>query len=252
VAIMKLGSLIPTVIVLNVVLLGHYVGATNCKGCTPLDTYTFEKVVPKFKATLVKFDVAYPYGEKHDEFGKVADATRGVQDMLMAEVNVKDYGDKDNQDLAEKYDAKSKDFPVLKLFKKGTADPATYTGEWKMDDIVTWVKSNTGIYVGLPGCIEDFDMLANDFMKTKDKKKREEFLKKAKAMVEKGLDNAKDTEFAQIYVKLMEKVGEKGDEFVKSEIARVENIRKTKVSVEKKEGLQKRLNILQAFKHDEL
>lgn len=214
------------------------------------------QVVSKFKATLVKFDVAYPYGEKHDEFGKVADATRGVGDFLVAEINVKDYGDKDNSDLAEKYEVKSKDFPVLKLFKKGEdgkLGQETYKGDFKLDAILTWVKSLTGVYIGLPGCIQEFDEIAATFMKSKgDAKKRAELLVKAKAMADKGLETPGDTEFAQIYVKLLEKVVEKGDEFVKSEIARVENIRKTKVSVEKKEGLQKRLNILQAFVHDEL
>jgi endoplasmic reticulum protein 29 len=200
----------------------------------------------------VKFDVAYPYGEKHDEFSKAAESTRGVQDLLVAEVNVKDYGDKDNQDLAEKYEVKAKDFPVLKLFRKGIDQPETFTGEFKVDDIISFVKTHTGVYIGLPGCIEDFDKIAAEFIKIKDTKKREELLTKAKDMVEKGLETPKSTEYAQIYVKLMEKIIEKGDEFVKNEIQRVENIRKTKVSVDKKEGLQKRLNILQAFVHDEL
>jgi len=210
------------------------------------------QVVSKFKATLVKFDVAYPYGEKHDEFSKVAESTRGVLDLLVAEVNVKDYGDKDNQDLAEKYEVKSKDFPVLKLFRQGVDEPETFKGEFKVDDIIAFVKTHTGVYIGLPGCIQEFDKIAEEFIKIRDPKKREELLKSAKDMAGKGLETPKNTEYAQIYVKLMEKIIEKGDEFVKNEIQRVENIRKTKISVDKKEGLQKRLNILQAFVHDEL
>jgi endoplasmic reticulum protein 29 len=45
--------------------------ATNCKGCTPLDSVSFDKLVNAFRVALVKFDVAYPYGDKHDEFAKV-------------------------------------------------------------------------------------------------------------------------------------------------------------------------------------
>lgn len=210
------------------------------------------QVVSKFKAALIKFDVAYPYGEKHDEFGKTAEATRGVLDLIVAEVNVKDYGDKDNQDLAEKYEVKTKDFPVLKLFRNGIDEPETYKGDFKVDDIIAFVKLHTGVYIGLPGCIEEFDKLAAEFIKVKDPEKRAELFKKAKEMVDKGLDSPRSTEYAQIYLKLMEKIGEKGDEFVKNEIQRVENLRKTKVSVDRKEGLQKRLNILQAFVHDEL
>lgn len=200
----------------------------------------------------MKFDVAYPYGDKHDEFGKVAETVRGVDDLLIAEVNVKDYGDKDNSDLAEKYEVKAKEFPVLKLFRRSLKDPIPYLGEFKQDDIIAFVKTHTGVYIGLPGCIEDFDRVAEQFIRNKDKAERAQLMKKAKDMLAKGLDTPQATDMANIYIKLMEKITEKGDEFVKNEIQRVENIRKTKIPVEKKESLQKRLNILQSFRHDEL
>jgi len=200
----------------------------------------------------VKFDVAYPYGEKHDEFSKVAELTRGVQDLLVAEVNVKDYGEKDNADLAEKYDVKLRDFPVLKLFRKGIKEVLTFRGEFKADEITSFIRASTGVYVGLPGCIEQFDALAAEFIKTKDVERREELLTQGRDILAKGLDTPRNTEYAQIYLKLMEKVMEKGDEFVLKEIQRVESLRKTKVTVDKKESLQKRLNILQSFVHDEL
>lgn len=196
--------------------------------------------------------MAYPYGEKHDEFGKVADAVRGVSDLLMAEVNVKDYGDKDNADLAEMYEVKTKEFPVLKLFKKDVKEPVPYIGEFKQDDIIAFIKTQTGVYIGLPGCIEEFDRIAETFIKNKDKEQRAKLMKQAKEMLARGMDSKRSEEMANIYIKLMEKILDKGDEFVKNEIARVESIRKTKIPVEKKENLQKRLNILQSFRHDEL
>lgn len=196
--------------------------------------------------------MAYPYGDKHDEFGKVAETVRGVNDLLVAEVNVKDYGDKENSDLAEKYEVKTKDFPVLKLFKKDIKEPVPYLGEFKQDDIVAFVKAQTGVYIGLPGCIQEFDMLAQNFIKNRNKEEREKMMKQAKEMIARGMDSKQSEEMANIYIKLMEKILDKGDEFVKNEIQRVENIRKTKIPVEKKENLQKRLNILQSFSHDEL
>lgn len=45
----------------------------DCKGCVSLDEFSFDKVVPGFKAVLVKFDVPYPYGEKHDVYSKLAE-----------------------------------------------------------------------------------------------------------------------------------------------------------------------------------
>lgn len=52
----------------------------------------------------MKIDVSYPYGEKHDEFVKLGLVYESVEDLLVAEVPVKDYGEKDNEDLAIRFD----------------------------------------------------------------------------------------------------------------------------------------------------
>ena len=46
------------------------------------------QIIPKFKAVVVKFDEAYPYGEKHDAFKKVAEDVIGQDNLLIAEVNI--------------------------------------------------------------------------------------------------------------------------------------------------------------------
>lgn len=61
------------------------------------------QVLSKFKVSIVKFDVSYPYGEKHDAFVKLGSAYQYVDDLLVAEVPVRDYGDKDNEDLAIRF-----------------------------------------------------------------------------------------------------------------------------------------------------
>ena len=55
---------------------------------------------------MVKFDVAYPYGEKHDEFAKLAVDGAEVDDLMIAEVGIKDYGEKDNEELGNRFGAK--------------------------------------------------------------------------------------------------------------------------------------------------
>ena len=90
--------------------------AINCKGCTPLDTLSFDKLLSKFKVSVVKFDVAYPYGDKHEEFSKFSKSAAEVEDLFVGEVGIKDYGDKDNADLAERFNIIKEDYPVVILF----------------------------------------------------------------------------------------------------------------------------------------
>lgn len=58
---------------------------------------------------------------------------------------------------------------------------------------------------------------------------------------------------AQVYVKTMERILEKGDVFIQTEQTRVENILKGKLSIDKKQSMEKKRNILQSFSYkDEL
>lgn len=70
--------------------------------------------------------MAYPYGEKHEQFGKFAEALSSNQDILVAHVGVKDYGDKENVALAERYKITKEDYPVMLLFQEGQPEPIRY------------------------------------------------------------------------------------------------------------------------------
>lgn len=88
-----------------------------CKGCLELDELTFDKVISKFSAVLVKFDVAYPYGKKHDEYAKFAKdvSESNVGDIAVSVVGIKNYGDPTNNNLAERFNIGDQ-LPVIKLF----------------------------------------------------------------------------------------------------------------------------------------
>ncbi|KOB59631.1 Windbeutel [Operophtera brumata] len=208
-----------------------YQSTTTPSGSVNLDELSFYKVTNKFEASLVKFDVAYPYGDRHDAFVAVAKDANDVDDLLVAEVGVKDYGEKENEGLAMKYGATKDNFPIVKLFVKGKSDPLTFDDAkgFTSDELRRFVRKNTGIYLSLPGCVRELDILAIKFMKSKEDERKEVL----KEVVEKKVAD--------------KKVIEKGDEFITTEDKRVKKLLNGKVSNEKKKELEIRLNILQTF-----
>jgi endoplasmic reticulum protein 29 len=148
--------------------------ATTSSGSVELDELSFDKITSKFEASLVKFDVAFPYGDKHDTFVALAKDAKDVEDLLVAEVGVKDYGEKDNEELAKKYGATKDNFPVVKLFIKGKKEPIPFDDSkgFTSDELRRFVRENTGIYLSLPGCIKELDKLAVKFMKTKPENRK--------------------------------------------------------------------------------
>ncbi|XP_034952692.1 protein windbeutel [Chelonus insularis] len=236
------------IIFITIIVAIKLVNSEDCKGCVALDTLSFDKVINKFKASLVKFDVAFPYGDKHDEYGKVALSTKDTEDLLVAVVGVKDFGNKDNSDLAQRFKVEKADFPAVLLFTQGQTEPyKLLTGasdDFTADNIKRLVRAKTGIYIGLPGCVEQLDKLVDEF-KTSEGKDRQEILNKAKALAETLSDQHQTA--AKIYIKLMEKVIDKGDNFVQTEQNRIDGILKGKLSDEKKRTIEERKNILQSF-----
>jgi Endoplasmic reticulum protein ERp29, C-terminal domain./ERp29, N-terminal domain. len=196
--------------------------------------------------------VAYPYGTKHDEFAKVAEAAHTVPDLLVGEVGVKDYGEKENADLAERYKVNKDDFPVVKLFVAGVSEPYTFSdSEFTADNIKKFIRTKSNVHIGLPGCLEAFDKIAAKFSQANDPDVKKALLREAEDLWDNTTGRA-DQKTAEVYVKTMRKVLDKGDDFVSNELKRVQSLAKGKISKEKKEEMQQRINILHSFQHDEL
>ncbi|VEN62140.1 unnamed protein product [Callosobruchus maculatus] len=218
-----------------------------CKGCVNIDEFNFDKIVPKFEAVLVKLDAAYPYGDKHQVFTNLAEEIVDVKPLLLAQVGVKDYGDKENVDFAAKYGIKDKnDLPALRLFVQGEDEPFVFEKHmpWNEENLKKFIRDHTNIYLGLPGCLEAFDKLAEKFMESKDKKT----IYKEAEMEANKLKNEREKTTAKTYLKFMEKVQNTSSTFVTLEIKRLEKIiNEGKVSQKKKDEISRKLNILKSF-----
>jgi len=125
--------------------------------------------------------------------------------------------------------------------KGASSDPIVYKGEKKADALLRFVQAEAGVWVGLPGQLKDFDVLAKAY--AKDPKGS---LKKAEKAADKVAD--KDADSAKYYVKVMSKSSAASD-FVSKETDRLQKmIDDGSVKAVKKEQFGRRLNILSSFK----
>lgn len=155
-----------------------------------------------------------------------------------------------------RYGLAKKDFPVVKLFVNGQQEPYTFDDkEFNEETLQKFVVKHTKtvVYIGLPGTLEQFDKLAVEFVLEKSTKKRQSLLLEAEKLWDE-IEGKQKQRSAEMYVKLMRKVLEKSDEFLDTEITRINNVLKGSMTQEKKADLNVRLNILESFKvkHDEL
>merc|ERR1719422_1246145 len=185
------------VICLNLVLASMVLPgrAQVLEGLVQLDKTSFDKIVSKFEYSLIKFDIGYPTGDKHKNFGKVATQITEVDNLFMGEVRIKDYGDKNNEDMAERFnvDKDKKALPETILFnmKEGVlTEVARYGGDYTVDNIRLFISSKSGVYLKLEGCIKELDTLAEKFARASSKEDREKIVFAAESWaMEKVMDN---------------------------------------------------------------
>merc|ERR1712045_876638 len=127
------------------------------EGLLALDKLSFDKIVERFEYSLIKFDVGFPTGEKHNNFGQLAKEIARYDNLFMGEVRIKDYGDKANQELAERFNVNQEkhNLPDKILFAA-----ESWAGE-KGDGAEVYVKIMKGaLDTGKQGLIKEKERLA--------------------------------------------------------------------------------------------
>uniref|UniRef100_U5EN53 Putative endoplasmic reticulum resident protein 29 n=1 Tax=Corethrella appendiculata TaxID=1370023 RepID=U5EN53_9DIPT len=221
----------------------------SAKGCVELDNLTFDKLIRRFEWSLVKFDVAFPYGDKHEAFTSLAKEIGTSQDeILFGLVGVKDYGEKDNSDLAERFKVPN-EYPEIKLFNKNL-EYIDYPSklEVTLDNLRQFVRDKTNLHIVLPECYQEYDKLAAKLRKNiADNQLADELFEN---ISEKDSNKSKSLKIYQLFAnKLSTLAANKIDEYLENEEKRLKNLIETgKLSENKKSELKAKVNILQSFK----
>ena len=58
-----------------------------------------------------------------------------------------DWGEKENQDLMDRFGVKKEEYPVFKLFIKGK-DPVNFNGDLTENKLLKFTQENTGFWFG--------------------------------------------------------------------------------------------------------
>lgn len=212
----------------------------TAQGALKLDNYTLDKVLAlPSNSVLVKFDKSYAYGEKEDEFKTLCKLAYSVSNFFIGEVPVQEYGDKENDDLRERFKIKTDDFPVYYLFNENNKEGKKYDGAVKAANIGSWLRQNKIRFPSI-GTISELDEIAKKFMKGK----ADADIESAKKLAD---EDYKTDKKAAMYVKIMQKIKEKGDEYVESETKRVSKILEGKVTPEKAKEMDDKIKILGVF-----
>jgi len=184
-----------------------------------------------------------------------AEIAKGASDLVVGHVGIGTYGEKINQDLAERYGFKKagaeleyKDlddnFPKFIFFPKGTAwngQFQKYEGAANAQDMMRFLKTN-GVKVGLQGTIAALDSLAAKFLKADETTRKQLTDQATQIAVEAAEKDSKD-----YYLKVMQRIADKGEGFVKTEIKRLENLQTSALAKDKQDQFKRRANILTSF-----
>lgn len=227
------------------------VGGVHVVGSVDVDEMTFDPVVAAWHAqgdeytVLVKFDKQYAYGESEEEFKAFAQMARHADTLLIVVVGISEIDTGQNLVLRDRFEIDEYKYPHYKVFRSDGTIYSHKSRSRRAEDLVRLVRAQGGVYIGLEGCLEDWDERAAVFMASQD---RDPLLLDAADAIGEMEEGSVDRSTAEIYRVIMAKVVERGDDFVKTEYKRVKKLLREDMSDAKRAKLELRRNVLSSFR----
>ncbi|KAG6430399.1 hypothetical protein SASPL_108464 [Salvia splendens] len=228
-------------------------GGTNVKiASTPSNVVVLtpanfnEVVVDEKKDVLVEFYAPWCGHCKSlaPIYEKVATAFNLEEDVVIANLDADAH-----KDLAEKYGISG--FPTLKFFPKNNKAGEDYDGGRDLEDFVTFINEKCGTsrdakgkLNSKAGIIEELGSLVNEFLSAKDEEKKIVFKRLEE---EAGKLKGSTARYGKIYVKAAKSCMDKGSDYAKNEILRLERIVSKSISATKADEFTLKKNILSMF-----
>lgn len=177
-------------------------------------------------------------------YEKVATAFKLEEDVVIANVDA----DK-HRDLGEKYGVSG--FPTLKFFPKSNKAGEDYDGGRDLDDFVAFINEKSGTsrdgkgqLTSKAGIVASLDELVKEFVNAGNDEKKA-ILAKIEEEVEK-LEGAA-ARYGKIYLKAAKNSWEKGADYAKKEVQRLERMLEKSISLTKADEFTLKKNILSTF-----
>lgn len=229
----------------------------EAKGVLLLDSVTFNKLVPSptfyhmilvankhsigdygtdsIRSDFIAFaQFAQSHGENADEvlFSQVI--VNGAENAKIA----RDLGLDDNFK-----------HPALFIIPKDSTNHIQYPDNkpYHPHDLARFLAQYSTFYYHIPGTSKAFDRLSKDFIQTTDNTERANIVIKTKEALEKVLKEEEKDDL-KYYVKVMEKVIEKGEDYLDQELDRLNNILKgSKLAKGSRNNIKSHVSVLQQF-----
>ena len=233
-------------------------------GVLMIDAITYNKLIPNKNADIVLMVASKGnIGRRatdymRSEFLEMAKkASKKNDGVLFAQILVNGSENKKQAERLGVVDLRASDEtkPEFFLIRKGESKAIPIkpdADDYNVADIMAFVSKTTGVNFPSRGTVKELGTIVSDFMKAEGESKRK-LWKKAKEIVDTmPRDKKSQKEKASnggFYVNAMEKVLEKGPEWLDTEISRLHSIiLSDKVSDSRKDEFKRRVNIVQSFK----